>query len=49
MGQVCQLGLEYCSADRQAKERLIEMGFLEQLETNPSQFLPDYEEDESEK
>ena len=37
-----------CSADRQAKGKINRHGvFLEQLETNPSQFLPDYEEDES--
>lgn len=37
-----------CSADRQALGKITEEGvFLEQLETNPSRFLPDYESDES--
>ena len=37
-----------CSADRQALGKITEEGvFLEQLETNPSRFLPDYETDES--
>jgi len=37
-----------CSADRQALGKICENGvFLEQLETNPSRFLPDYESDES--
>lgn len=35
-----------CSADRQALGKITKDGvFLEQLETNPSRFLPDYESD----
>jgi fumarate hydratase class I len=38
-----------CSADRQALGKITEEGvFLEQLETNPSRFLPEIQEDESE-
>ena len=37
-----------CSADRQALGKICEDGvFLEQLETNPSRFLPDYESEDS--
>ena len=38
-----------CSADRQAHGKISREGiFLEQLETNPSRFLPEFEEDETE-
>ena len=38
-----------CSADRQAHGKITRDGvFLEQLETNPSRFLPEFEEDEAE-
>ncbi|MEC5127915.1 fumarate hydratase [Verrucomicrobiales bacterium BCK34] len=42
-GASCPVGLGVsCSADRQAKAKITEEGiFLEQLETNPGQYIPD--------
>jgi len=45
-GASCPIGIGVsCSADRQAKAKITSDGvFLEQLETNPAQYLPDVEE-----
>lgn len=45
-GASCPIGIGVsCSADRQAKAKITAEGvFLEQLETNPAQYLPDVEE-----
>jgi len=45
-GASCPVGIGVsCSADRQAKGKITRDGvFLEQLETNPAQFLPDIDE-----
>ena len=45
-GASCPVGIGVsCSADRQAKAKITRAGvFLEQLETNPAQFLPDIDE-----
>ena len=45
-GASCPIGIGVsCSADRQAKGKITREGvFLEQLETNPSRFLPDVDE-----
>lgn len=46
-GASCPVGLGVsCSADRQAKAKITKAGvFLEQLETNPSKFLPEVTEE----
>ena len=46
-GASCPVGIGVsCSADRQAKAKITREGmFLEQLETNPAQYLPDIRED----
>jgi fumarate hydratase class I len=45
-GASCPVGIGVsCSADRQAKAKITREGlFLEQLETNPAQYLPDIDE-----
>jgi fumarate hydratase class I len=45
-GASCPVGIGVsCSADRQAKAKITHEGvFLEQLETNPAQYLPDIDE-----
>merc|ERR1719362_1360151 len=45
-GASCPIGIGVsCSADRQAKAKITEDGlFLEQLETDPAQYLPDVQE-----
>jgi fumarate hydratase class I len=45
-GASCPVGIGVsCSADRQAKAKITHAGvFLEQLETNPAQYLPDIDE-----
>jgi fumarate hydratase class I len=47
-GASCPVGIAVsCSADRQAKAKITADGvFIEQLEDNPAQFLPDVTEDE---
>eukprot|EP00933_Yihiella_yeosuensis_P080111 TRINITY_DN93524_c0_g1_i1.p1 TRINITY_DN93524_c0_g1~~TRINITY_DN93524_c0_g1_i1.p1 ORF type:complete len:660 (-),score=171.43 TRINITY_DN93524_c0_g1_i1:162-2141(-) len=50
-GASCPIGIGVsCSADRQAKAKITEEGlFLEELETEPSKYLPDVKESQLEK